>query len=146
MSRLTSTLKQNPAQEPPSLLPPHTALTFSHSHSFLFHSFILLSRCFTAFTGREGNNVRTLCSPEYLLETQSGPLILHILLLSFLSFFFLSHSPSARGRRGNLNRLAVKANSSLFSLFFFPAVRSFFLPCVCKHKHILCINRKEQKR
>lgn len=132
MSRLTPTLKQNPAREPPSPRPPHTALTFSHSRSFLFHSFILsllsskLSLSFTAYPGREGNNVSTLCSPEYLLETQSGPLIPHILFLSFLSFVFFFHAAFLRGDggRGNLNRLAV--NSSLFSLLFSPR-RHFFL-------------------
>lgn len=125
MSRLTPTLKQNPAREPPSPRPPHTALTFSHSRSFLFHSFILsllsskLSLSFTAYPGREGNNVSTLCSPEYLLETQSGPLIPHILFLSFLSFvFFLSHCLSARGwREGELKQARCKLLSVLASFF-----------------------------
>lgn len=36
------------------------------------------------YPGREGNNARTLCSPEYVLETQSDPLIPHFLFpLSF---------------------------------------------------------------
>lgn len=125
-------LKQNPVREPPSLLHPHTALSFSHSHSFL--SFILsfcpywaakLSLSFTAYPGRKANNASTLCSPEYVLETQSGPLIPHVLF--FLFSFTLLFSGGKVGE--NLNRLAVKANSSLFSLFFFPAVS------LCQHKH-----------
>lgn len=129
MSRLTSTLKQNPVREPPSLLPPHTALTFSQSRSFL--SLILsfcpywaakLSLSFTAYPGREGNNASTLCSPEYVLETQSGPLIPHILFLSFLSFFFLFHTPFLPLEGGGeLKQARCKGKVLLCSLFsFFP--------------------------
>lgn len=131
MSRLTSTLKQNPAREPPPRPLPHAALTFSHSHAFL--SLILsfctywaakLSLSFTAYPGQEGNNASTLCSPEYVLETQSGPLIRHILF----SFFF--HSPvREKGRGGSQQRQT--ALCSPFS--FFPPSFLFFLLCFCVH-------------
>lgn len=123
-----------------------TLALFSFILSFSPYWAAKLSLSFTAYPGREGNNVSTLCSPEYLLETQSGLLFpIFFFFLFSLSFFF--HTPFLqREGGGNLNRLAVKANSSLFSLFSFPAVRSFFLLGLCKHKHILSINRKGQRR
>lgn len=135
MSRLTSTLKQNPAREPPPRPLPHAALTFSHSHAFL--SLILsfctywaakLSLSFTAYPGQEGNNASTLCSPEYVLETQSGPLIRHILF----SFFF--HSPVREKGRGG----ARSKGKRLSVLPFLFSRRLFFFSCfvfVYMHSH-----------
>lgn len=113
--------------------PPHAALTFSHSHSFfsLILSFCTywaakLSLSFTAYPGQEGNNASTLCSPEYVLETQSGPLIRHILF----SFFF--HSPVREKGRGGGARSKGKRLSVLPFLFFPPSLL-FFLLCFCVH-------------
>lgn len=152
MSRLTPTLKQNPAREPPSLLPPHTALTFSHSHSFLFHSFILsllsskVVALFHSLPWARGEQCKHTLLPWILVRNPIRPSYSPYSFSFFSVFLFSFTLPLCQGKGGNLNRLAVKANSSLFSLFFFPAVSSFFLPCLCKHKHILSINRKGQKR
>lgn len=153
MSRRTSTLKQNPSWEPPSRLPPHAALTFSYSRSFLFHSFFpsLLSGKVVALFhslhwAREEQCKHTLL-PWILVRNPIRPSYSPYSFSFFFLFLFSFTLPLCQGKEGgeNLNRLAVKANSSLFSLFFFPAVRSFLLPCLCKHKHILSINREGTK-
>lgn len=126
MSRRTWRLKQNPAPKPSSLRP-NTALLLSRSHSPILslcpHWAAKLSLSFTALPGWDENNGRTLFSPEYLLETQSGPLIPHILLLCFLSFFF-SYTPflSVLGG-GGLKQACCKGKlRSVLSFIFFPTL------------------------
>lgn len=104
-----------------------TLALFSFILSFSPYWAAKLSLSFTAYPGREGNNVSTLCSPEYLLETQSGPLIPHILFLSFLSFFFLSHTLSAKRRRGELKQARCKGKLLSVLPFLFSR-RQVFLP------------------
>lgn len=130
----------------------HLQLACSPTLTFLFHSFIvsLLSSkvvaLFQSIAWAEGEQckhtlllwilVRNPIRPSYSPYSPS----LFSLLLFPPTLFLLR-----LGRR-NLNRLVVKANSSLFSTFFSRSQFFFFLPHLCEHKHILSINTKGQKR
>lgn len=149
MSRPTSTLKQNPARKPPSPPPsPHAALTFSHSHSFLSHSFnlsLLSSKVVALFHSlpwARGEQCKHTLPPWILVRNRIRP---SYSPYSFLTFSFLSHSLSARGRWGELKQARCKGK--LFSaLSFLFSRHSFFLPRLCKHKHLLSIKREGQKK
>lgn len=91
----------------------------------------------------EGNNISTLCSPEYLLETQSGPLIPYILFLCFLSFFFLSLLFFLANRRGQLKQ--ARGKGWLLSVMFF-SHSQFFLPVMSVNTNTCFLLMKWNKR
>lgn len=142
--------EQNATQKPCSL---HLQLTCSPTLTFLFHSFILsllsskVVALFQSIAWPGGEQckhtlllwilVRNPIRPSY---SPYSPSLFSVLLPPPPTFFLLGLG------RGNLNRLVVKANSSLFSPFFFHGQFFFPLPHLREHKHILSIHTKGQRR
>lgn len=138
MSRLTSTLKQNPVREPP----PTSSSCSSHflplsrfpfSHSFILY--LLSSKVVALFHSlpwARGEQCKHTLLPWIHVRNPIRPSY-----SSYSFLFFLSQSCQGKGTGG----LAAKANPSLFSLFFFfPAVSSFFpalFLCTCTHMHLI---------
>lgn len=132
MSRLTSTLKQNPVREPP----PTSSSCSSHflplsrfpfSHSFILY--LLSSKVVALFHSlpwARGEQCKHTLLPWIRVRNPIRPSY-----SSYSFLFFLSQSCQGKGTGGGL---AAKANPSLFSLFFFfPPSLLFFLLCFCVH-------------
>lgn len=133
MSRLTSTLKQNPVREPP----PTSSSCSSHflplsrfpfSHSFILY--LLSSKVVALFHSlpwARGEQCKHTLLPWIRVRNPIRPSY-----SSYSFLFFLSQSCQGKGTGGG--GLAAKANPSLFSLFFFfPPSLLFFLLCFCVH-------------
>lgn len=128
MSRLTSTLKQNPVREPP----PTSSSCSSHflplsrfpfSHSFILY--LLSSKVVALFHSlpwARGEQCKHTLLPWIRVRNPIRPSY-----SSYSFLFFLSQSCQGKGTGG----LAAKANPSLFSLF--PPSLLFFLLCFCVH-------------
>lgn len=138
MSRLTSTLKQNPAREPPSLRPPHTALTFSHSRSFLFHSFILsllsskVVALFHSLPWARGEQCKHTLLPWIRVRNPIRPSYSPYSFSFFSLFLFSFTLPFCQGkerRRGGLKQARCKGKLLSVLPFLF-SLRQFFLPAL----------------
>lgn len=130
MSRLTSTLKQNPVREPP----PTSSSCSSHflplsrfpfSHSFILY--LLSSKVVALFHSlpwARGEQCKHTLLPWIRVRNPIRPSY-----SSYSFLFFLSQSCQGKGTGGSQQR-----QTPLCSPFsFFPAVSSFFLLCFCVH-------------
>ena len=127
-TRLTSTLKQNPVSLPSS------SSRSSHSHSFLFLFSLLSSKVVALFHSLpyvRGEQCQHTLLPWIRVRNPIRALLFPIF---FSLLFLLSLTlPFCQGK---------ERGGTLTGSLFFPAVSSFLLPCLCKHKHILSIYRK----
>lgn len=133
MSRLTSTLKQNPVREPP----PTSSSCSSHflplsrfpfSHSFILY--LLSSKVVALFHSlpwARGEQCKHTLLPWIRVRNPIRPSY-----SSYSFLFFLSQSCQGKGTGGGA-RSKGKPLSVLPFLFFFPPSLLFFLLCFCVH-------------
>lgn len=139
MSRLTSTLKQNPVREPP----PTSSSCSSHflplsrfpfSHSFILY--LLSSKVVALFHSlpwARGEQCKHTLLPWIRVRNPIRPSY-----SSYSFLFFLSQSCQGKGTGGGGSQQRQTPLCSPFS--FFPAVSSFFpalFLCTCTHMHLI---------
>lgn len=135
MSRLTSTLKQNPVREPP----PTSSSCSSHflplsrfpfSHSFILY--LLSSKVVALFHSlpwARGEQCKHTLLPWIRVRNPIRPSY-----SSYSFLFFLSQSCQGKGTGG------ARSKGKPLSVLPFPAVSSFFpalFLCTCTHMHLI---------